>query len=185
MVVVHRGCRWRVVDGRPGLPGTRIPPSVAGWLVRTRSLTARLRRGCPDGFAVHLQAQGWRRPALEEARRLGIDPRERAWIREVALCCHGQPLIRARTVLPRRSLGGANARLRRLGARPLGALLFRGRGVSPGPLEVARLRRRDWLVARLGAATAGCWARRVVHTLNGHPLLVTEIFLPEVIAWRT
>lgn len=152
--------------------------------METGSLTAALRARCGNAFNVRVLGQGWRRPGLDEAWRLQLDRRRVAWIREVALCCGDTPLIAARTVIPAASLAGGNDGLRRLGSRPLGELLFQGGGTRRDPLEVARLRGEDWLadrMRRLGLSSArDCWARRVVHYLNGRPLLVAELFLPEL-----
>ena len=125
------------------------------------------------------------RPSLEEAWRLRLPRRRLAWVREVALRCHEQPLILARTVIPEASLRGGNETLRHLGNRPLGELLFRGAGSRREALEVARLRPGDWLADRWGPITLSSglelWARRVVHYLGGRPMLVTEVFLPELL----
>ncbi|WP_171909897.1 chorismate--pyruvate lyase family protein [Aquisalimonas asiatica] len=181
----HRFCQWRTQDGRPG---RSIPRPVRDWVVETGSLTAALRQRCGSTFNVRVLGQGWRRPALDEAWRLQLGRRRLAWIREVALCCGDTPLIAARTVIPAASLAGGNDGLRRLGSRPLGELLFQGGGTRRDPLEVARLRRDDWLadrMRRLGLSSArDCWARRVVHYLNGRPLLVAELFLPELLPCR-
>lgn len=181
----HRFCQWWPCDGRPV---RSVPRPVKNWVVETGSLTAALRARCGDGFNVRVLAQGWRRPALDEAMRLQLDRRQRAWVREVALCCGDTPLIAARTVIPAASLRGGNDGLRRIGSRPLGELLFRGGGTRRDPLEVARLRPDDWLADRmrcLGLSSArNCWARRVVHYLNGRPLLVAELFLPELLPCR-
>lgn len=180
---LNPAAQWRVRDGRPG---SAVPHPYRDWVVDTGSLTARLRTRCPGAFRVRLIGQTWARPALEEAWRLEIPRRRLAWVREVALCCADQPLILARTVIPGASLGGGNEALRHLGTRPLGELLFRGAGSRREPMEVARLRRGDWLARRLGptagASLQGCWARRVVHYMHGSPLLVAEVFLPPLFA---
>ena len=162
-----------------------MPHPYRDWVVDTGSLTSRLRRRCPGEFRVRLLGQAWARPTLEEAWWLDIPRRHLAWVREVALCCADRPLILARTVIPRASLGRGNEALRHLGARPLGELLFRGAGSRREPMEVVCLRRDDRLARRLGPAIGvsslqGCWTRRVVHYLHGYPLLVAEVFLPSL-----
>ena len=158
---------------------------MAGWVERTGSLTARMRRRCGPDFAVQVFSEGWRRPALDEAVRLDLDRRRVAWVREVALCCGSRPLIMARSVIPADSLRGSNRALRRLGTRPLGELLFAGAGTARDPLETARLERRHWLARRLVpdavSSSETLWARRTVHWLQGRPLLVAEVFLPELV----
>ena len=158
---------------------------MAAWVVRTGSLTAALRRRFGAGFTVRLRDEGWRVPALEEAQRLRLPARQRAWVREVALCGWNRPVILARSVIPAASLIGANRALTRLGTTPLGDLLFAGRGTERSVMEVARLRPDDWLARRLLAdavsSSGPLWARRVVHRLHRRPLLVTEVFLPHLL----
>ncbi|MEX0729593.1 MAG: chorismate lyase [Aquisalimonadaceae bacterium] len=177
-------CQWRV---QPISARARMSPALESWALGTRSLTARLRARCGQGFSIRVVAEGWGRPEADEARRLHINERRHAWCREVVLCCDDRPLIFARSVIPAQSLRGRNRAIRVLGNRPLGELLFAGRGTRRSPIEVTRLRRDDWLTGHVQWAVPaglvpedGAWARRVVHYLRGRPLLVAEVFLPEL-----
>lgn len=181
----HQSCQWRV---HPGTSAERLSPALKSWLLDTTSLTARLRARCGDGFSVRVVAEGWRRPSVDESRRLHTDRRRLAWIREVVLLCHGQPQVFARSVIPAHSLRGRNRTLRMLGNRPLGELLFAGCGTQRSATEIACLRPRDWLMERVHRAVPEAltkadelWARRVVHRLRARPILVAEVFLPELI----
>lgn len=145
------------------------PPAAArGWLRETGSLTARLVRAAHGDFRVELLDQYWGRPAPEEARRMRLSPGRYALIREVVLLGHGQPWVRARSVLPVDSLIGPGRRLRRLGNRSLGHLLFRDPTLRRGPIEIARLAQPEGLV----------YARRSHLVFHGRPVLVAECFLP-------
>jgi chorismate--pyruvate lyase len=90
----------------------------------------------------------------------------------------------ARTVIPRDTLVGSNRRLTRLKTRPLGAVLFADPGMERGPVEIARLTPCDRLfpaaTRRLASAPEAIWGRRSLFTLAGKPLLVSEIFLPDI-----
>ncbi len=143
-------------------------PLIRDWLLEEGSLTARLVALSEGDFRVELLAQYWGRPAVEEARRLRLHPGRFALIREVALLGHGQPWVRARSVLPASSLTGAGRRLRKLGNRSLGHLLFRDPTLRRGDIEVARLGQPEGLV----------FARRSHLVYHGRPLLVAECFLP-------
>lgn len=169
--------------GPPGL-GRCADPDIDSWLCGTLSLTARLRGHCGGGFRVRVLAEGWERPSLDEARRLGLHRRRYAWVREVALCCGTVPVVFARSVVPGQSLVGQNRALRLLGSRPLGELLFAWGGTRRDALEIAQLKQDSWLVQRMRRLGVGphaaLWARRRVHWLNRRPLLVAEVFLPEL-----
>lgn len=175
-------CRWRTRGQRFDRP---LPGWLRYWVDHTASLTARIKSHCRAGFAVRVVGEGWQKPTLDESRRLGAAPDQYAWIREVLLLCGGRCWVFARTVMPHGSLRRANRELLTLGNRPLGGLLFAGPRAEREPVEAARLDDCDWLRGRLQAATGLChadrlWARRVVHYVRGRPILVAEVFLPEI-----
>lgn len=144
------------------------PARVASWLLETGSLTTRLVATAHGNFRVRVLAQYWGRPAREEVRRLRLHPGRYALIREVELIGGGQPWVRARSVLPVTSLNGPGRRLRRLGNRSLGHLLFRDPTLHRGAIEICRLQQPEGMV----------FARRSHLVYHGQPLLVAECFLP-------
>ena len=162
-------------------------PSPAGsaayrhWLVDSGSLTRRLQASCARFSVEHVRHQAGR-PELDEALLLGMRSHERAWLREVTLCCDGRPVVFAHSVLPRRSLYGPWQTFRKLGNRPLGAALFANPCVVRTPLSFRKLRPGQALYQRalagLDARPACLWARRSVFMLKGAVILVTEVFLP-------
>lgn len=107
-----------------------------------------------------------------------------ALIRQVQLLCAGQPWVFARTVIPVRTLSGRGRRLAHLGNRPLGAMLFADSRVQRGRLQVARLTPGNAVFASavngLMKVPDDIWGRRSVFHYAGRPLLVSEIFLPDV-----
>ena len=150
----------------------RAAPDIRRWLLDEGSLTARLVALAQGRFRVRLLAQRWARPAPEEARRLGLRPGRFALIREVALLGNGETWVRARSVLPATSLTGPGRRLRKLGNRSLGGLLFRDPTLVRGPIEISRIRQPEGRV----------YARRSHLVYHGKPLLVAECFLPALFA---
>jgi chorismate--pyruvate lyase len=135
------------------------------WLLAQGSLTCQLRAHGAGQFRVQPIREQFARPARHEARLLGIPVHQYAWIREVYL--HGaddQAWVLARSVIPIRALRGRGRRLRHLGSRSLGSLLF-ARQPPRCQREVALL--------------AAGWARRSRYDWCGQPLLVQECFLPE------
>ncbi len=161
-----------------------MPAQRLDWLLDNGSLTRRLMEACGEAFRVAPLDQGWRRPLLNEAGVLGMRPEHYALIREVHLLCGQQPWVFARTVIPPRTLGGKRRRLARLGNKPLGAVLFADCSMRRSPVQIARLRPGQWLfdaaTAPLTETPAEIWGRRSLFYLAGHPLLVNEIFLPEL-----
>lgn len=148
------------------------PRAVRDWLREPGSLTARLVRQARGEFRVELLAQYWGRPAPEEARRMKLSPGRYALIREVALIGQGQAWVRARSVLPVTSLAGPGRRLRKLGTRSLGHLLFRDPTLRRGPIEITCVDQPEGQV----------FARRSHLVFHGRPVLVAECFLPALFA---
>jgi chorismate--pyruvate lyase len=182
MLNLGREPRWRPI----GRASRSLPPDLASWLSSTESLTQRLQDRCGSRFTVDLISQSWRRPFPGECAALGMQRRAWALVRQVYLCCGTRPLVYARTVIPRSTLRGSRRRYARLGERPLGEVLFASAGVERSPFEVAMLMPGDFLhdAASNGARSgrSALWARRSVFWVEGHPLLVSEIFMPPIVA---
>jgi chorismate--pyruvate lyase len=161
---------------------SELPASLAVWLLDTASLTRRLQGLCTGTFRVKVLSQVRGRPRQDESRALGMQRGALAIIRQVQLLCGTKPQVYARTVIPLSSLSGRVRRLTRLGARPLGAMLFADRGMRREEVELARIRDGETLHADATGtplAPAGViWGRRSVFRVAEKPLLVSEIFLP-------
>ena len=156
-------------------------PSVHGgaryWLQVEGSFTRALQKHCTRSFHVEVRQEGFGPPGLEESRRLGIPPRQHAWIREVRLCGDGEPWVLARTVIPLNCLEGEGRRLLHLGNKPLGAYLFTSPHWHRGPLETGLC----------NPVTAGQpeLARRSLFSGHNSSLLVGEYFLPALFRRNT
>ena len=161
-----------------------LPCETLAWLLDPASLTRRVVAVCHGHFRVEVVSQGWRRPSLNEARALGVPPAGYAFVRQVYLLCDERPWVFARTVIPRTTLTGHERRLAHLNTRPLGEVLFADPSMRRGDVEIARLTSGDdlyqYATQRLAAAPAAIWGRRSLFTLSGKPLLVNEIFLPDI-----
>jgi len=154
------------------------------WLLDSSSLTRRLQQVCKGQLRVIPVRQHWHMPQLNEAQALGIRPRELCFIREVHLWCESRPWVYARTVIPVSTLTGNQRRLTRLGKKSLGAVLFADPGMQRSHIEIARLKVGQILfeaaVLPLAERPEEVWGRRSVFSLDKKPLLVSEIFLPEI-----
>jgi chorismate--pyruvate lyase len=107
-------------------------------------------------------------------------------VREVVLHAGGRPVVLAHSIAAWRDLSGPWRGLRGLGSRPLAEALFTDPRVSRGPLEFARIDPRHPLGRRarqvFGRDFPALRARRSRFLKHGRPLLVTEVFLPELLA---
>ena len=111
--------------------------------------------------------------------------RARVLVREVFLICRDTPLVFAHTVLDADSLCGTWRSVAKLGNRPLGAALFADPRIRRDALRQRKLGADHELQRRLRtlipSAPQSVWARRSIFALGGSPILVTEVFLPEVL----
>lgn len=160
--------RWYTLR-RPA--ATDAPLIWRKWLLDSGSLTQRLIDLSQGDFRVEVVRQGWSRPTRSEAKALGIPTRQLALIREVQLIGKGQPWVYARTVIPASTLTGKQRQLNAIGNRSLGSILFTDPTMKRGPLQVSKLK-----------LTTGetVWARRSQFQLSDKPLLVAEVFLPQL-----
>lgn len=166
-----------------------LAPALRPWLQEAGSLTARILAHAPTGsaFRVDVLSQGPARPLADEAALAATPRGERALSRDVALRLDGRAVVYAHTVVHRDHARHPWHWLDRLGARPLGGLLFTHPGVVAGPHYFRLLDVRHPLYRRAAAQLAGTAvpprlaARRAIFTLDGSPLLVTEVFLPDLL----
>ena len=154
------------------------------WLIDNGSLTARLQLRYSN-FAVKPVAVKYVKPIQGEAALLLLPAHKTALIREVLLMGNNQPVVFAHSVLPRTSLRGAWHGLGRLGNKPLGATLFANPKVKRTPLEYKKLPRQHPISMRVAehmlVAPKTLWARRSIFSLNCAKLMVTEVYLPELL----
>lgn len=148
------------------------PAEWRSWLSDSGSLTQRLVKLSQGNFRVEVVRQGWMRPTRSEAQALGMDHRQFALVREVQLIGNDQPWVFARSIIPAATLTGRQRQLKLLGNRSLGSLLFTDPSMQRGPLQISKLQLKD---------KRQVWARRSVFKLSGKPLLVAEVFLPELL----
>lgn len=144
-----------------------IPPYLMPWLLAQGSLTKQMMVQSGGAFRVQPLRQVWQKPLRDEAQLLGVPLHQVAWVREVALYGSGDaPWVLARSVIPLKTLRGRGRRLRGLGKKSLGSLLFA---------------RQNPLCMRQISQQAQGLARRSRYVWHGQPLLVQELFLADFI----
>lgn len=154
------------------------------WLIDSSSLTKRL-QSLSDDFFVRPSRHQYAKPQVDEAQLLGLSRRQNALLREVHLYCHGEPVVFAHSVLPPQSLRGEWLALGHLGNKPLGAALFMNPKVTRTQLEFKKLSNQHALYRRavrhLAVKPQAVWARRSIFRLKRSAVMVTEVFLPQVL----
>jgi chorismate--pyruvate lyase len=162
---------------------------MVDWLTNRHSLTARL-VARSEQFRVQRLHQ---RSALclhDEFDAIGLARQVRVVEREVLLCCDGTAVVYAHTVVPVSATASQWPLFAGLGEKSLGTTLFSDPLVERGDMAYASLRPGHPLMRRIAAlqmdaeAPLRLLARRSVFRRKGACLLVTEVFLPGIIALR-
>lgn len=167
--------------------GAGAPAAMRDWLTTPGSLTARL-----IAHSRHFRVQKLRQAGnvclADEAGAIGLARPQRVWEREVLLRCDAQAVVYGHTIVPMSANASDWPLFSALGERSLGTTLFYDPRVTRGELEFARLRPGHPLLARVNAALGRVdpardtyFARRCVYRRRQGLLLVTEVFLPEVL----
>lgn len=169
------------------------PPALRHWLTGGGSLTNKLKAHSSVFRVQRLHQQA--APCLnDEAAAIGLRRRSRVMEREVLLRCDNTPVVFGHTVVPMAADAGDWPLFSALGERSLGSTLFGDPLVRRGALEFARLRASHPLARRARAAVAPdvlpvlvpdgeeiMYARRCLYQRHNGLLLVTEVFLPDVL----
>lgn len=151
----------------------KIDPIAHSWLLDSDSLTQRIIKQCEKykrSFSVEVLQQYIGKASISEASRLNMESDQAAHIREVLLHCGKTPVVYAKTIIPLTSLTGKQQQLALLGNKPLGAYLFSQPNLLRDDIEVSQLEYQQQQL----------WARRSAFYLEAKPLLVYEVFLPEL-----
>ncbi len=161
-----------------------LPIPVQSWAYETGSLTQRLRDYYGNRIAVAILFHEWRSPYLSESRLLQLSSHRYTLTREVMLHINGKPLILARTVIPDETIKVAHRNLAHLGTRPLGEVIFSYPDLERITMDLALVEPSIWTVQtrQKTAITQPIWGRRTVYAIHERPLLVSEFFLPEIVA---
>ncbi|HSW69655.1 MAG TPA: chorismate lyase [Gammaproteobacteria bacterium] len=161
-----------------------LPRNLSHWLLDPGSFMKRLRSQGAENPRVQLLRQIWQFPALSEKRALGTMTRDYALIREVLIYSEGKKWMYARTVFPRKTLTGKQQCLARLKNRSLGSVLFNDPTIERGPFEMICLTQampfHQYVLEQTRLSVDQLWARRSRFVLHDKPLLLTEVFLPDV-----
>jgi len=172
------------LEWQPASALSDLPIQLGEWILHAGSFMKKLRQHGVEHPRVQLLRQGWQFPALNEKRALGMTMRMYALIREVLIYSQGKNWMYARTVFPRQTLTGKQLCLARLKNHSLGSVLFKDPTMQRSSFEVACLSQNmllhQFVSQQIKIKTEPLWARRSQFFLHNKPLLLTEIFLPDI-----
>lgn len=183
-----RGTSLRQAQWHRHVNAVHPPQRLRHWLSGHGSLTAKL-KAHSGSFRVQCLHQQTALCLNDEAAAIGLHRPGRVWEREVLLRCDNRPVVFGHTAVPMSATATDWPQFSALGERSLGSTLFGDPQVRRGELEFARLRASHPLARR---ARAACgldaqdkqilYARRCLYRRHQGLLLVTEVFLPTVLA---
>ena len=151
--------QWRIFNPQEG-----VPEHVCNWLLDGQSLTAKLRDKYED-FKVNVLSQEQDNPYDCELKLLAASNNQTFIVREVELIGSQRPVVIARSLIP---LTADTSEILKIGAKPLGEILFNDPEIKRGHLEVGSFNK--------------LWARRSTFKIGKTKLLVSEIFLESLYA---
>ena len=151
--------QWRIFNPQEG-----VPKHVCNWLLDGQSLTAKLRDKYKD-FKVNVLSQEQDNPYDCELKLLEASNNQTFIVREVELIGSQIPVVIARSLIP---LTEDTSEILKIGAKPLGEILFNDPEIKRGYLEVGSFNKS--------------WARRSTFKIGKTKLLVSEIFLESLYA---
>jgi len=136
------------------------------WLTYPGSLTTQLRYVTEGELEHRLRSEHFGYARSDELHFLGVEPNEAVWIREIEWWCRGELAIVARVVIPKKSLTGKGHKLKDIGRRSLGDVLFSDSNLKRSPFEILKSTDEK--------------SRRSLFTCFGQPVLVQENFLSPI-----
>jgi len=170
----------------PTILEEKLSANLYDWLVDTGSLTARLKQHCQT-FTVEILAEGHYQLSDDEKIRLNLTD-NLGFVREVLLKLDGVPWVFARSVIPLNTLTAPGGELEQLGNRSLGSVLFSAPDMQRSEIEIAEFHSHSkvYSLSHLfsSAPKASLFGRRSCFLLGGQSLLVSEVFLPDALAYK-
>lgn len=171
-------------DWKTNHPGIHriIPEKTASWIYEPESITRRLRCLYNNQINVKLLFHQHCLPFLSEGKLLKQQGNHYCLTREVMLSSNNKPLILARTIIPKKTLQGAQRILSRLGNKPLGEVIFSYPKLQRLEMQIAKIEPSHWLpkIKHQVDLNQPVWARRTIYAIKDRQLLVSEFFLPEI-----
>ena len=176
----HQPPRWQKTRLNPR---QSLSPKLRSWVYEQSSLTQRLRAQYGEAVKVKVLLQRWHLPFFSERQALRLPLHRHCLLREVCLYVDELPLILARTVLPLPTIQIAHRKLSRLGTRPLGEVIFAYPNLARLSTEICHVAEKNWSanLKEILPIEHEIVGRRTVYTIDKHPMLVSEFFMPALL----
>ncbi len=157
---------------------------LSRFLFENGSLSRLIQTKFKGRFHIGIINESWMMPMCYEKKILSLRDNEIAFIRESYLNCDNKKLVYARTIIPKQTLKRKNQNLTRLGQKPLGEILFRNDKIYRDDIKFARITRLNKLHSRAKGncnISSDLYSRQSLYYIKNKPLLVFEVFLPDIV----
>jgi len=165
-----------------------LMPEKAWELIgHTGSLTEHLRQVTQHQIQHHLLCANWNHATAAERQALSLDETERTWVRRIEWRFQNALWVHARAVFPESTIQVTEATISGLGVQSLGEVIFKDPGLRRSPFTFSMLSKDSTLYSvtpTIIDSSDSVWARQSILYYKDHPLLITEIFVPETYAQR-
>jgi chorismate--pyruvate lyase len=154
------------------------------WLLHPGSFVERLKNHGVKSPKIQVIQQQWQLPHADERQELALNFRTNVLIREVLIKSDDIVWMFARTVFPRATLSGKYRQLAHLKTKSLGSILFKDPTLQRSEFDIFSVEPgmdlHDQLNPFLPAEINSLWARRSLFFVRQKPLLLTEVFFPDI-----
>lgn len=166
-------------DWQPTL-GVNNPSLLRAWLSHTGSFIQRLAEHGVKNPTIDVLREDWLQPEIWECELLGLVSNDLAFIREVRIGNENQIWLYGRTVVPKAMLMNKKE-LSNLENRSLGSVLFQDPDIKRDEFEyVFAEPSKLWQAFLPMKEQHSSWVRRSLFHLHDSSLLLTEIFMPDL-----
>ncbi len=161
------------------------PPKYQSWLTHRSGLSQAFKQQCQQ-FNIDVVSQQFDTPSQYECFRLNIPYTDQALVRCSMLCGDQSAWCYARTIIPSATYQHYQEEFEALGNQPIGEQFIYRQNFTRGPLQIASLSKKmdencsQEFIPILSTYQDPLWARNFKINLTHGPLLITEVFLPEV-----
>ncbi len=164
---------------------TEIMPATQLRLLTHRgSLSAYLREVTAQKIAYQFLHADWSAAKTDECPLLHIKASEKVWLREIHWHYQGEMWVHGSTIIPSNTLPVTKEGLDTLGGQSIGDILFQDKNLVRSNFQIRILTsdHPDFINAcqTLAEKPALLWARRSVFYFHKQPLLVNEVFFPDI-----
>ncbi len=160
-----------------------VPPKTWALMSHPGSLTQKLRELSNGQMQFRLIDASWGAAYPDEAEKLGVPPSESLWIRNIEMRYQDKLWVYGRGLAPKATLLANNDSLQTAGS--IGDIIFKDPNLKRDAFEYCQLTEKNAyyqpIKSALNDTEEPIWARRSILYFHQKPILVVEIFLPEVL----